>query len=198
MASGKMVARRNELIRHRRPMTLEKRLPHITLLESLNNWNNLSTSTFKHWFLLKEAETSPIHQSILQERHNDFFPRSAQSHWHCKLPPTYPSMANRNRPLGTSTDDLPLNRQLCAILATLPVCLSRYECMDLNWLTILAAIDKYKPQDATTNPSLILAASKKPEYAKLMDLAVEYGKDHVWVYPFTPLQQMLNTFRVII
>jgi len=39
-------------------------------------------------------------------------------------------------------------------------------------------IEKYKPQDATTNPSLILAASKKPEYAKLMDVAVEYGKKH--------------------
>lgn len=42
-----------------------------------------------------------------------------------------------------------------------------------------ATIGKYKPQDATTNPSLILAASKKPEYAKLMDVAVAYGKDHV-------------------
>jgi len=41
-----------------------------------------------------------------------------------------------------------------------------------------ATIDKYKPQDATTNPSLILAASKKPEYAKLIDAAVEYGKQH--------------------
>ena len=41
-----------------------------------------------------------------------------------------------------------------------------------------ATIDKYKPQDATTNPSLILAASKKPEYAPLMDTAVEYGKKH--------------------
>ncbi|KAJ9625638.1 sedoheptulose-7-phosphate:D-glyceraldehyde-3- phosphate transaldolase [Taxawa tesnikishii (nom. ined.)] len=41
-----------------------------------------------------------------------------------------------------------------------------------------ATIDKYKPQDATTNPSLILAASKKPEYAKLIDAAVAYGKDH--------------------
>lgn len=41
-----------------------------------------------------------------------------------------------------------------------------------------ATIEKYKPQDATTNPSLILAASKKPEYAKLMDAAVEYGKQH--------------------
>jgi len=39
-----------------------------------------------------------------------------------------------------------------------------------------ATIDKYKPQDATTNPSLILAASKKPEYAKLIDVAVDYGK----------------------
>ncbi|MCJ1372095.1 sedoheptulose-7-phosphate:D-glyceraldehyde-3- phosphate transaldolase [Loxospora ochrophaea] len=38
-------------------------------------------------------------------------------------------------------------------------------------------IGKYKPQDATTNPSLILAASKKPEYAKLIDAAVAYGKD---------------------
>ena len=41
-----------------------------------------------------------------------------------------------------------------------------------------ATIDKYKPQDATTNPSLILAASKKTEYAKLIDVAVEYGKGH--------------------
>ncbi|KAL9077445.1 MAG: hypothetical protein Q9161_000290 [Pseudevernia consocians] len=41
-----------------------------------------------------------------------------------------------------------------------------------------ATIGKYKPQDATTNPSLILAASKKADYAKLMDIAVEYGKDH--------------------
>jgi len=41
-----------------------------------------------------------------------------------------------------------------------------------------ATIAKYKPQDATTNPSLILAASKKPEYAKLIDPAVEYGKAH--------------------
>lgn len=41
-----------------------------------------------------------------------------------------------------------------------------------------ATIDKYKPQDATTNPSLILAASKKAEYAKLIDKAVQYGKGH--------------------
>ncbi|PGH04917.1 transaldolase [Blastomyces parvus] len=41
-----------------------------------------------------------------------------------------------------------------------------------------ATIGKYKPQDATTNPSLILAASKKPEYAKLIDSAVAYGKEN--------------------
>lgn len=41
-----------------------------------------------------------------------------------------------------------------------------------------ATIGKYKPQDATTNPSLILAAAKKPEYAKLIDAAVAaVGKD---------------------
>jgi transaldolase len=39
-----------------------------------------------------------------------------------------------------------------------------------------ATIGKYKPQDATTNPSLILAAFKKPAYAKLIDSAVAYGK----------------------
>jgi len=41
-----------------------------------------------------------------------------------------------------------------------------------------ATIAKYKPQDATTNPSLILAASKKPEYAHLVDAAIAYGKEH--------------------
>lgn len=42
-----------------------------------------------------------------------------------------------------------------------------------------ATIEKYKPQDATTNPSLILAAAKKPEYAKLIDVALEHGKKNV-------------------
>jgi len=39
-----------------------------------------------------------------------------------------------------------------------------------------ATIGKYKPQDATTNPSLLLAASKKADYAHLVDTAVDYGK----------------------
>jgi len=37
-------------------------------------------------------------------------------------------------------------------------------------------IDVYKPQDATTNPSLILAASNKAGYARLIDNAVKHGK----------------------
>jgi len=39
------------------------------------------------------------------------------------------------------------------------------------------SIGAYKPQDATTNPSLILAASKLPAYQKLIDNAVKYGKE---------------------
>jgi len=39
------------------------------------------------------------------------------------------------------------------------------------------SIAKYTPQDATTNPSLILAASKKAEYAKLIDIAIDYAQD---------------------
>jgi len=38
------------------------------------------------------------------------------------------------------------------------------------------SIDVYKPQDATTNPSLILAAANKPGYARLIDVAVAEAK----------------------
>lgn len=37
------------------------------------------------------------------------------------------------------------------------------------------SIAAYKPQDATTNPSLILQAAKLPQYAPLIDSAIEYG-----------------------
>ncbi|KAI9018248.1 transaldolase [Hyaloraphidium curvatum] len=37
------------------------------------------------------------------------------------------------------------------------------------------AIAQYKPQDATTNPSLILQASQNAKYAHLIDAAVEYA-----------------------
>ncbi len=40
----------------------------------------------------------------------------------------------------------------------------------------LDAIKKFQPRDATTNPSLILAAAKNPEYVKLIDQALESSR----------------------
>ncbi|SEQ27650.1 transaldolase [Basfia succiniciproducens] len=40
----------------------------------------------------------------------------------------------------------------------------------------IEAIKKYQPQDATTNPSLILSASALPQYASLIDDAINYAK----------------------
>jgi transaldolase len=40
----------------------------------------------------------------------------------------------------------------------------------------IASIDKYKPQDATTNPSLRFKAATMEQYAHLVDDAVAYGK----------------------
>jgi len=39
-----------------------------------------------------------------------------------------------------------------------------------------ASIEAYKPIDATTNPSLIFAASQNPKYAALIDDAIAYAK----------------------
>lgn len=38
---------------------------------------------------------------------------------------------------------------------------------------------KYKPTDATTNPSLILSAAQKPNYASVIDEAVKLGKGNL-------------------
>lgn len=43
---------------------------------------------------------------------------------------------------------------------------------------LFTAMKEYKPTDATTNPSLILAASKLDNYQHLIDKAVNYGKSH--------------------
>lgn len=40
------------------------------------------------------------------------------------------------------------------------------------------AMKQYRPQDATTNPSLILSASALPQYASLIDDAIAYAKCH--------------------
>jgi transaldolase len=39
-------------------------------------------------------------------------------------------------------------------------------------------LEKYKPQDSTTNPSLVFAAAGLPQYQKLVDDAIQYGKSH--------------------
>ncbi|KAF9219102.1 transaldolase [Gyrodon lividus] len=39
------------------------------------------------------------------------------------------------------------------------------------------SIGVYKPQDATTNPSLLLAAANKPQYAHLVDAAIKHAKN---------------------
>ena len=41
------------------------------------------------------------------------------------------------------------------------------------------AIGRLKPQDATTNPSLIYKAAAMPQYEKLIDDAVAYAKGDV-------------------
>lgn len=36
-------------------------------------------------------------------------------------------------------------------------------------------LEKYKPEDATTNPSLILQAAQLPEFANLIDESIAWG-----------------------
>jgi hypothetical protein len=38
------------------------------------------------------------------------------------------------------------------------------------------SIQQYKPQDATTNPSLIAAAAEKPEYQSIVDSVLQQAK----------------------
>ncbi|XP_054156228.1 transaldolase-like [Oppia nitens] len=40
------------------------------------------------------------------------------------------------------------------------------------------SMKEFRPTDATTNPSLILAAAKLPKYSQLIDRAVDYGRQH--------------------
>lgn len=47
------------------------------------------------------------------------------------------------------------------------------------------AMRKFKPQDATTNPSLILAASNMEQYKPIVDRAIAYGKEVCIKYQFS-------------
>src|SRR6185295_5886834 len=53
----------------------------------------------------------------------------------------------------------------------------------LNQMTVTVAdtgdirsIEKFKPRDATTNPSLITAAAQMPEYADVVDAALRWAE----------------------
>ncbi len=52
-----------------------------------------------------------------------------------------------------------------------------------RWTTVVAdtgdieAIAEHKPQDATTNPSLLLQAAQKPQYQELVDEALHFAID---------------------
>ena len=37
------------------------------------------------------------------------------------------------------------------------------------------SIEQYRPRDATTNPSLLIAAAQMPEYAELVDEGLRLG-----------------------
>ena len=41
------------------------------------------------------------------------------------------------------------------------------------------AIEKYKPQDATTNPTLIFSAAQLPKYEHLVNAAINLAKEEV-------------------
>jgi transaldolase len=50
--------------------------------------------------------------------------------------------------------------------------------LNLHVSRIVLEIGEFHPQDATTNPSLILAAVSKPEYAHIIDGAIQYALSH--------------------
>ena len=52
----------------------------------------------------------------------------------------------------------------------------------IRWTTVVAdtgeieAIAEHRPQDATTNPSLLLQAAQKPHYQHLVDKVLDFAR----------------------
>lgn len=65
---------------------------------------------------------------------------------------------------------------------------------------LFVAIVKFKPADATTNPSLILAAAQLPQYAHLVQKAIESARkesaDQPEKAPFKALEILVNSFEL--
>jgi transaldolase len=55
------------------------------------------------------------------------------------------------------------------------------------------AMRKFQPQDATTNPSLILAASNMEQYKPIVDRAIAYGKE-VSKFPYI---EYINIYKTV-
>lgn len=47
--------------------------------------------------------------------------------------------------------------------------------INIDYVSFISAMKAFKPTDATTNPSLILAAANLPQYKHLVDSAVKYA-----------------------
>ena len=55
----------------------------------------------------------------------------------------------------------------------------------------IASIEQFRPTDATTNPSLIYKAAVMPEYNKLVEDAIAYGKGDVETTMVRSLESMI-------
>jgi hypothetical protein len=62
----------------------------------------------------------------------------------------------------------------------------------------IESIRKYKPTDATTNPSLVFQASQMPQYSHLVEEAIEYGVDVFVRRELGVIFMSLFVFRFII
>jgi hypothetical protein len=60
----------------------------------------------------------------------------------------------------------------------------------------IKSIEQYKPTDATTNPSLIYKAAVMPEYNKLVEDAIAYGKGDVETTMVRYLAHLMGSFFV--
>lgn len=58
-------------------------------------------------------------------------------------------------------------------------------------------MEQFKPTDATTNPSLILAAANQKKYSHLIEKAVQYGKK-VGTYVLEKFFLSLREYRKLI
>jgi transaldolase len=67
----------------------------------------------------------------------------------------------------------------------------------INYYFYHKAMKKFKPTDATTNPSLILQASQLPQYKHLIDQAIEYAKKQTRYKKSNNIIIFIEIFKII-